>query len=594
MLTLRDFHALSRRDEVESLTAAQAGALTADQAVTLVAAVGAPPTIARTTDAATVRRPAAAVTLRCPGARFLGHAEWWYAVYYPLDHERGQDDHEDYYLPGHFEVELDPAGETEVALTVALGDHAAPPCDAGVAARGEHLEKIAQYLAPRIAAKPQAAGAKTQAAGAKTQAAAHADPALARLLALASEDFIDDRSFRAERLATVIAGYPWFADWGRDTFIALPGLLLATGRFDDARSCLKTFAHAIRDGLVPNLFNDYDDTAAQYNTVDASLWFIHAAVEYMKASGDAASWRDWLGAACVSIIEAYVKGTGAEGPRDQGAKGKKDSPPSVPGSLGPSAPSLIRMAGDGLITAGNLHTQLTWMDAASGGVVFTPRCGKAVEINALWYHVLVAMTEMLGKHEPIDRARAQHYEKLAGRITRSFAKVFWDDERHHLIDHVWTDAAGVEHRDASLRPNQLLAVSLANSPIPRTRQVEVLAAVKKSLLTPYGLRTLPEDDPKFHPRYTGPQMQRDEAYHQGTIWPWLIGPYAEAVLRVGKFSPAAKAEARAALAPLVDFMRSQALGQLPEIFEAEDPHRAVGCMAQGWSVAEVVRVMGMC
>lgn len=566
MLSLRDFHGLSRRDDVESLTAAQAGDLTPEQADKMAASMAAAPTAARAADAVTVRRPEASVTLHCPGSRFIGHAEWWYAVHYPVDHERGQDDHEDYYLPGYFEITIDPTKESEVVLTVALGDHAAPPCEPGNAARINHLRPVVEALAGAVGGtiKPEAGG--------KPASSSLDDPKLPTLLALAADDFVVDRSFRGERLATVIAGYPWFADWGRDTFISFHGLFLTTGRFADAQSCLKTFANAIKDGLVPNLFNDYDDSAARYNTVDASLWFIHAAAEYVKARGDEEAWGGWLCAACVSIIEAYIKGTGG----DAGA-----------------AP-LIRMAGDGLITAGTPRTQLTWMDAANSGVVFTPRRGKAVEINALWFHVLTAMAQMLTQYAPIDKGRAQHYGKLADRITRSFAKVFWDEERHFLIDHAWTDARGTEHRDASLRPNQILAVSLPNSPIPRTRQAEVLEAVKAALLTPYGLRTLPENDPHYHASYTGPQFERDEAYHQGTIWPWLIGPYAEAVLRVGKFSPAAKAEARGVLTPLLGFMRERSLGQAYEIHEAKPPHRPVGCMAQAWSVAEIVRVLAMC
>ncbi|MCC7193341.1 MAG: glycogen debranching enzyme family protein [Phycisphaeraceae bacterium] len=568
MLTLRDFHSLSRRDDVESLTAAQAGMPTVGQAGKIFASMATPPTLARTADAVTVRRPAATVTLRCPGSRFTGHAQWWYAVHYPVDRERGQDDHEDYYLPGQFEAQIDPAGETQIVLTVALGDHAAPPAPDDDKIRIDHLRPMLEKVTAAVGKAGQKPAASVHGGSVSTPT----DPKLPTLLTLAADDFVVDRFFQGERLATVVAGYPWFADWGRDTFIAFHGLFLTTGRYADARSCLKTFANAIQGGLIPNLFNDYDDTAARYNTVDASLWYIHAAVEYVNASGDTDAWSQWLCAACVSIIEAYIRGTG----------GDDDAAP------------LIRMAGDGLITAGAPWTQLTWMDAASGGVIFTPRAGKAVDINALWFNALTVMTAMLTKHPPLDPARAQHYRKLTGRITRSFAKVFWDEERRHLIDHVWVDAEGVEHRDVSLRPNQLLTVSLPNSPIPRTRQADVMAAVKSELLTPYGLRTLPESDPHYHAIYSGPQFERDSAYHQGTIWPWLIGPYAEAVLRIGRFSDSAKAEARGVLLPLLDFMRKRSLGQLYEIHEARWPHRPVGCMAQAWSVAELLRVLALC
>lgn len=546
MLTLRDFHALARQVDFAGLAVSQAA------------------------DALTVRRGAQAVTLRVPGAVFTAKADCWYGLHYPVETERGQDDTEDHFLPGYFDVELDPAGKEEVILTAALGDHAAPPGDDGP--RIAHLRPIAERLTlPGLAEVRASLG---------EQAAARHPAPMENLLALAADDFVVDRFFKSEKLATIVAGYPWFADWGRDTFIALPGLLLTTGRLDEARSCLRAFAHALREGLVPNVFSDYDDTAAQYNTVDASLWFIHAAMAYVEASADHASWNGWLRDACITIIEAYIKGTGSKGEKEEGA-----------------AASLIRMAGDGLITAGSASTQLTWMDAACGGVVFTPRQGKAVEINALWFHVLAGMADMLTRIAPGDKPRAQHYAKLTSRIGRAFAKVFWDDQMGCLCDHVWTDDAGQEHRDRSLRPNQIFAASLPNSPLPRTRQVAVLKAVTEKLLTPMGLRTLPVDDPNYHPRYTGPQMQRDEAYHQGTIWPWLIGPYAEAVLRVGKFSAKAKSEARAAIAPLLgemlDAPRGGALGQLAEIYEAQEPHRPVGAAAQAWSVAELIRVLAL-
>jgi predicted glycogen debranching enzyme len=248
------------------------------------------------------------------------------------------------------------------------------------------------------------------------------------------------------------------------------------------------------------------------------------------------------------------------------------------------------MTGDGLISAGSQKTQLTWMDAAIGGIVFTPRGGKAVEVNALWYHVLVGAAELLAEQRP---ERAEHFQKLAARIRRSFGKVFWDEGMGCLVDHVWTDAEGLERRDGSLRPNQIFAVSLPHSPLPRTRQEQVVAVVREKLLTPYGLRTLAAGDRNYRGRYTGNQYSRDEAYHQGTVWAWLIGPYAEAVLRAGRFDKAAKEAARAAIAALLEDLRERGLGQLHEIYEGDAPHRPVGCVAQAWSVAEVLRVWRM-
>lgn len=510
LLALRDFHALQSAD---------AG----------------PPSITAAEGFVLARRGDLSATVWCGGAQFQPRGEWWYRTWLPAETERGQDDSEDLFDPGCFAVQLEPAPEHRVLFTVALGDKPAAPAPT-VAERASRLEPIVRALS----VSPD-------------------DEDTARLLAVAADDFVVDRQIAGACCKTIIAGYPWFADWGRDTFIALPGLLLETRRYDQARQVLQAFAAAMRHGLVPNRFDDYAQEAAHYNTVDASLWFAHAAMQYVLSSGDSASWRGWLGEAVLAVIDAYIHGTDFD----------------------------IRMAGDGLISAGSEKTQLTWMDAAIGGIVFTPRQGKAVEINALWYHVLAAAAELLGDQHP---QRREHFAKLTARIRRSFGKVFWDEALGCLIDHVWTDEQGREQRDHSIRPNQILAVSLPHSPLPRTRQEQVIAAVRTHLLTPYGLRTLPTSDPHYHGRYTGNQYSRDEAYHQGTVWAWLIGSYGEAVLRAGKFSKAAKAEARQVLGPLLNDLRERGLGQIHEIYEGDEPHRPVGCVAQAWSVAEVLRV----
>ncbi len=515
MMTLRDFHGICR----------QAGHYD----------------VRPNGDTLTVIHDGHAIAIRCKGTLVKQTGDWWRNLHYPCDAERGQEDREDAFVPGVFEAAM--VGEATFELTVALGERAVEPV-ADDGARQAHLSGRGRP------------GDATE-----------------RALRIAADDFVVGRTIKGKPLSTIMAGYPWFSDWGRDTFIALPGLLLTTQRYDEARAVLAAFAEAIRGGLVPNRFDDYDDAAAHYNTVDASLWYIHAAIEYVNTSGDYKAWDSWLGAACKQVIDAYLRGT------EYG----------------------IRCGGDGLIAAGGPDTQLTWMDAACGApgsaerVVFTPRHGKAVEINALWHSALVGMAERFADS---DRATAAHYEKLAGRVRRAFVKVFWDP-RNHLIDHVWTDDQGVAHPDDSIRPNQIFAASLTRSPLPLAKQKLVVACVRTHLLTPYGLRTLPEHDPHYHPAYTGPQMQRDAAYHQGTVWPWLIGPYAEAVLRVGRFSDAARAEARAAIQPLLDLMMGSAhspfpgVGQLHEIHEASPPHRPVGCFAQAWSVAEIVRVLAL-
>lgn len=513
-------------------------------------------------DSVTLRRGGQAVTLRSPGSRFSPLSEWWYKAYYEVEDRRGLDCEEDYFLPGWFELPLDPTRGGEAALTVALGEQPAPALPDDDATRVTRLAPVIERLSTLVSPAPAASAPPA------------APPAnLPLILALAADDFVVDRWIKESKLATIIAGYPWFTDWGRDTFIALPGLLLTTGRYDEARSVLKAFASVVRDGLVPNVFDDNDASAGQYKTVDGSLWFVHAAMEYVRVSGDAEAWSQWLGEACQTIVEAYIRGT---------------TPPELADLARQEGAALIRMTGDGLVTAGTSATQLTWMDAACNGVVFTPRQGKAVEINALWYHVLSGMSEMLA---PTNRNSSDHYQKLGARIGRSFSKIFWDEKLGYLHDHAWTDASGQDHIDTSIRPNQLLAVSLAHSPLPRKRQQQVLESVKKHLLTPMGLRTLPVDDAKFHGTYGGPPMARDEAYHQGTVWPWLIGPYAEGVMRVGRFSDASRAEARQAIDGLLQWMLGTGLGQLPEIAEGDEPHRPDGCVAQAWSVAELLRVM---
>ena len=532
MVTLRDFHSLLHKD--------QAGHFTVDSHINGV-------TVKREDGAGLPANEPVSVTFACDkAARFDRTRNWLYNLVYRVETERGQDDREDNFIPGCFEIPLDPKQDEHIiTLTVALGNSAANPVDGLANARQNHLAPILKHLS------------ETGGGGASVSAEI---AAMRKALTIAADDFVVGRTIKGRKLSTILAGYPWFADWGRDTFIALPGLLIETGRFAEARNTLAVFAESIRDGLVPNRFDDYDDNAAHYNTVDGSLWFIQAALRYVEVTKDQASWNDWLSAACQSIMEAYIKGTGYD----------------------------IRMAGDGLITAGNANTQLTWMDAACGGVVFTPRFGKAVEINALWYAALTGMAAAIKKN---NKPTSDHYLKLAARVKRAFAKNFWNDDLACLADVVWSDDQGVDHRDDSLRPNQIFAVSLPDSPIPQTLQKKVLAAVKARLLTPKGLRSLSPEHPQYHPRYTGEQFKRDGGYHQGTVWGWLIGPYVEAVLRAGKFSAASRKEAMQALHPLLDEMMNEGIGQLHEIYEADPPHRAVGCMAQAWTISEALRAL---
>ncbi|MEQ9460952.1 MAG: amylo-alpha-1,6-glucosidase [Phycisphaeraceae bacterium] len=486
------------------------------------------------------------ITLSAEGAPFHPDPTWWHNIWYPLETNRGQEDREDLFVPGAFELHLPPAEDHDLTLTINLGENPAEPQTPDPNRRGR--TQVAQHIAIRDEADP--------------------DHTLRNTLAQAATDFIATRTVNGRELSTLIAGYPWFADWGRDTFIALPGLLLTTGRHQQARDTLAAFAGSIRNGLVPNLFDDRDGSLAHYNTADASLWFIHAALEYAERTNDTESLTTWLADACFDIIEHYVRGT---------------TPPELD-----SDQPLIQLDEDGLIAAGNPQTQLTWMDAAREGVVFTPRPGKCVEINALWASVNQRLATALASSHPEQAERSRH---LADHARRSFTKTFWNDKAQCLYDHVYTDEKNKRHRDKSIRPNQLFAVSLTESPLASGHRKAVVETVTDKLLTPFGLRTLPTDDPNHHAHYAGGQFDRDRAYHQGTIWPWLLGPYAEALLRANDFSSQSRARVVAAITPLLDHIRHAGLGHAPEINESAPPHRPVGCPAQAWSVAELLRIL---
>ncbi len=461
--------------------------------------------------------------------RFAAAPDWWYGHYYAIEAERGQDDNEDLFTPGRFVVVG--TGRLTVTLWASMEAIPSPP---------KWDEEIARWQSSfaEACALPE----NLQKAKGRTSIIRETDSVPLRRLARASADFLVYRKLRDGTEGTsVVAGYPWFADWGRDTMISLPGLLLVPGRFRQARQTLAVFADYVSEGMIPNVFDDYSNEP-HYNTVDASLWFIHACHEYLRLSGDAETYQRKLAPACRSILDGYRTGTRFH----------------------------IRMdESDGLITQGDETTQLTWMDAKCGGVTFTPRQGKAVEINALWYHALVLMGET----------------KFAAKVAESFVRTFYVSPFRGLYDVV--DGS---KRDASIRPNQIFAVSLPNSPLSLEQQAAVVEVVRRELLTPAGLRTLSRSDPRYKGRYVGTQFERDGAYHNGTVWAWLIGAFLEAYLRVNGRSPESVEQAKAWLTPLLKQMETGCIGQIHEIFEGDEPHRPVGCFAQAWSVAEVLRL----
>jgi predicted glycogen debranching enzyme len=377
--------------------------------------------------------------------------------------------------------------------------------------------------------------------------AVSAPPWIARLV-LAADQFLVRRPLRDEPDGmTVIAGYPWFGDWGRDTMIALPGLTLATGRPEIAAVLLRTFARVVDRGLLPNRFPDGGEPP-EYNTVDATLWYVEAIRAYHAATNDTGLLKE-LFPVLESIVEWHRAGTrhgiGVD-PRD------------------------------GLLRAGEPGVQLTWMDAKVGDHVVTPRIGKPVEVNALWFNALAAMS---GFARALGRP-GRAWDAMAARVAAGFTR-FWNERLGHCYD-VLDGPAG---DDDALRPNQVFAVSLPASPLARAHQRRVVDACARHLLTSYGLRSLARSHPGYRPTYGGDVPARDGAYHQGTVWSWLAGPFALAHHRVY----GDRAGARAFLEPLAHHLHDHGLGSIAEIFDAEPPHAPDGCIAQAWSVAETLR-----
>ncbi|WP_298819982.1 amylo-alpha-1,6-glucosidase [Chloroflexus sp.] len=375
------------------------------------------------------------------------------------------------------------------------------------------------------------------------------DPQI-RQLVLAADQFIVDRPLAGGgRGRTIIAGYPWFTDWGRDAMISLPGLTIPTHRPEVAADVLRTFARFVDRGMLPNRFPD-EGEAPEYNTADATLWLFEAVRAHHAAVTDDDLLAE-LFPTLDEIIDWHVRGTRYGIGLDRG---------------------------DGLLRAGTPATQLTWMDVRVEGWVVTPRAGKPVEINALWYNALqsmVAFAQRLGRSP-------ERYQTMAAAARAGFNR-FWYAAGQYLCDVIDTPD-GV---DTTLRPNQIIAVSLPHSPLDHGRQKAVIRACAQALLTGVGLRSLAPHHPDYQPRYLGSLLQRDAAYHQGTVWAWLLGPYASAVYRL----TGDRLATRRLLIPLLDHLYDGCIGTMSEIFDGDPPHLPRGCFAQAWSVAEVLRVL---
>ncbi len=366
-------------------------------------------------------------------------------------------------------------------------------------------------------------------------------------LVLAADQFIVKRG----EGRTVIAGYPWFSDWGRDTMIALSGLTLATGRPEIAREIIIEYSHHISAGMIPNRFPDVGETA-DYNTVDATLWYFEAIRTYIAATDDFGLVKGKLYEKLVNIIDWHLQGTRFD----------------------------IHIDTDGMLYAGETGTQLTWMDAKIGDVVITPRIGKPVEIQALWYNALRTMSglsEICGA--PDDKVR---FDDMAELCKQSFNAAFWNEADECLFDVIQNG-----QRDASIRPNQIFAASLTHSMLDDERARKVVDKVAAELLTPVGLRSISQNDPRYCPVYVGDPLKRDSAYHQGTVWAWLIGGYVDAFRRV---YPDNAAAVETIIDGFRDHLSAAGLRQVSEIFDGDSPHAPRGCFAQAWSVAELLRI----
>lgn len=465
-------------------------------------------------------------SVNCLHSGTYRHAPDWYRhVQFPLEQERGLNFQEDWWTPGELLFRLEPGRVQGLALT-------SEPV--------ESFDSIAGLTRDEHARRK-----KFQ------QPISIADP-MAEALRQAADSFVVQQGTKQ----TVIAGYPWFTDWGRDTFISLPGLCLVTGQHEAAWNIIQSFVPYLSEGMVPNRFPDLGQ-APEYNAIDASLWFIDAIDRYLAYSNDWTRVRAIAWPAIKQILDGYRRGTRYN----------------------------IKMDDDGLMTGGTPGVQLTWMDAKVGDWIVTPRHGKPVEIQALWIRALDVGTRLASTFG--EREYAANCRQDQGRAVASFQRRFWYEDGHYLYDTI----DGPDGDDVSFRPNQVYALSLCDDLLTREQARQVLQAIKEQLLTPVGLRTLSPWDSRYRPRYEGSPEARDSAYHQGTAWPFLLGPFVTAWVKTFGRTPQQRREARSFLKGLEAHLRETCLGHVSEIFDGDPPYTPRGCPAQAWSVAEPLRTL---
>ncbi len=460
------------------------------------------------------------IFIKVPGATFIRQPYWFYNFNYSVEHARGLDFVEDLFTHGHFSVELKEGDLLGVILSA--NDPAAK--NAIDIVRAEKDRRLG--LLSGASASP-----------------------LEQLLTLAADQFIVERG---GNLKTVIAGYHWFTDWGRDTMISLPGLCLSTGRYDDAKKIIAAFAKSVSMGMLPNRFQDNGEPP-EYNNVDGTLWYFVAVYKYLQATGDKEFILNDILPVLKEIIDWHFKGTRYN----------------------------IHVDGDGLLYAGEEGQQLTWMDARIGNWVVTPRMGKPVEIEALWYNVLKMFAEFLMING--QENDAEIVNKSALKVKESFSEKFWYANGNYLYDVI--DENGKP--DVSLRPNQLFAISLPFALLEGERAGAVLQIVTEKLYTPVGLRSLSPGDSRYMGIYSGDPYKRDSSYHQGTVWSWLLGPYVDALVKVQGH----ELEVKGVIDAFKQHLKEACIGSVPEILDGNAPYLPKGCVAQAWGVAEILRVI---
>jgi len=478
------------------------------------------------------------------GQYVMGEGKWIREVCFRIDKTRGDSHLDDIFQPGQYDISIAPKEKKRFYFLAVAGKNLSEAKNilSSVHDKSVKIEDLCQLELNRYE------GLLTRF---KDRYPDVVMEDWLKWLILATDSFIVKRL--STQMKSVVAGYHWFEDWGRDSLISLPGLTLVTGRFDDAKEILLTFKRYCQNGIIPNRFPDHAGDKPDYNTVDATLWYFNAVLHFLKYAGDFDFVKKQLWGTLKSIVQHHIEGTLYN----------------------------IHMDQDGLIAHG---PQLTWMDAMIDNLIVTPRDGKAVEIQALWYNALKTMELLATRFN--QREDAEKYAILSEKVRGSFREKFWDNKKGYLFDVIYNNM-----RDPSLRPNQLIAVSLDFFMLTEEECARVVEVVWKKLFSVYGLRTLPTDDPCYIGKYSGNWAHRNKAYHNGTVWAWLLGPFITAFLKGKNFEEKWRAFAfQNFLQPLFqDEIFRAGLGTVSEIFDGDAPHTSRGCISQAWSVAEPLR-----